>query len=601
VELLYGAAIDVQSGRPGAASRFSTLADSVVKLLSEPVQRQGFGEYFSYFTQPPNLPAGAAKFTSAHLTSFPGDPIPPLFICRAEQWARSVRAIRCCGQTYRIDEVTTDGCYGDLVVIRGEGFRSERSWYIGTGDTELKSDVIFAGVDGGRVAPADEDYVSWSDTEVQVRLPEGAVSGPVEMLIICTRNLRGEPIGYICGLQTRLPAHTLRDTVITVGAATIEQLVLVINGRTIGARAGETIVVEAEACKPVRLYVRVARAESVEITDSSGNPVEFPEGSPDPQRTVEGVVELQAPTDESYTVRATSSCGNSPPRSFQIERYLKVTPSVASLVVTAGTPFAGEVCVSCSSDVIDRDDITVTLRVVGDDPGISLRETEIAVPAGRDCMPFMADALSAGCGPGIIEASVEGHRSGSVGLTITPTDVQTTFTGAATMFTNDSRFSGPFIQRLTLGVRFLADRETVAITNFPDITTATFPVPSAPDICGNTNQVTVRMIGGGVGTWDCVTGEINIPVELDFTHTIGCTGNSTALFTLTTEISTSPGGAFSLSGTRTDSAGNVTIAGASRFIDGFLGGEGIGSPSSAREFSLAISGSFAPAPPPCCV
>ena len=206
VELLYGAALDVQSGRSGAAARFETLAELVVKELSEPVQRQGFGESFPRFKEQPNPQEGMAQFTSAHFTAFPGDPIAPLFTCRAEHWDRTARAVLCCGQTYRIDEVTTGGCYGDLVIIRGEGFRSERSWHIGSGRTELKSDVIFTGADGERVAPADEDYVSWTDTEVRVHLPDGSVSGPVEMSIICTRNLRGESIASECGLQTRLPA-----------------------------------------------------------------------------------------------------------------------------------------------------------------------------------------------------------------------------------------------------------------------------------------------------------------------------------------------------------------------------------------------------------
>lgn len=57
--------------------------------------------------------------------------------------------------------------YGETLAIRGQGFGTSR----GTGK------VVF----NGNVEPASSDYVSWSDTEIRVRVPTGARKGEIRV------------------------------------------------------------------------------------------------------------------------------------------------------------------------------------------------------------------------------------------------------------------------------------------------------------------------------------------------------------------------------------------------------------------------------------
>lgn len=59
-----------------------------------------------------------------------------------------------------------NGLYGDIIIIKGARFGSKQG----------SSFVLF-----NNIAAEDQDYVSWSDTEIRVRIPVGATTGPVSV------------------------------------------------------------------------------------------------------------------------------------------------------------------------------------------------------------------------------------------------------------------------------------------------------------------------------------------------------------------------------------------------------------------------------------
>lgn len=86
-----------------------------------------------------------------------------------------------------IDSMSADGgSIGDLLVIRGLNFGANRdassvrfSW---TGSTAFPAPDEESGRGYAQPSDSDGEYVSWSDKEIRVRIPDGAVSGGVSVM-----------------------------------------------------------------------------------------------------------------------------------------------------------------------------------------------------------------------------------------------------------------------------------------------------------------------------------------------------------------------------------------------------------------------------------
>ncbi len=73
-----------------------------------------------------------------------------------------------------------DAVTGGLLIIKGYNFGINR----GTSEVIFTAQTVASAIDGtglseSIVADNDEDYTSWSDKEIQMRIPDGAVSGPL--------------------------------------------------------------------------------------------------------------------------------------------------------------------------------------------------------------------------------------------------------------------------------------------------------------------------------------------------------------------------------------------------------------------------------------
>ncbi len=75
-----------------------------------------------------------------------------------------------------------------IVTIKGSNFGSERSERIGR--------VYFGGVEA-------KEYVSYSDTEIQVRVPDGAVSGPLDVWVYKNHVTTTDEFTYIPGAEIK--------------------------------------------------------------------------------------------------------------------------------------------------------------------------------------------------------------------------------------------------------------------------------------------------------------------------------------------------------------------------------------------------------------
>ena len=159
--------------------------------------------------------------------------------------------------------------------------------------------------------------------------------------------------------------------------------------------------------------------------------------------------------------------------------------------------------------------------------------------------------------------------------------IDSTLTGTVSFSTADTRFPGPFLSPLTLTAVFVANG-TVRLGPFPTIVVGPFPTPVGA------NTITITMVGGGIGTFNKALGTLSMPITLHFDHSLALAGDSDVTFGLTTASSTSPSGAFALTGLPLNAAtGLIVLVGASRFRGGFLGG---------TDCSVTVTGTFAPIP-----
>jgi hypothetical protein len=161
-----------------------------------------------------------------------------------------------------------------------------------------------------------------------------------------------------------------------------------------------------------------------------------------------------------------------------------------------------------------------------------------------------------------------------------------TFTGTSTISTTHPDAPGPFVDTLTAGAEFSADRRTVVL-RLPQIRRVTTPQPDV------TVTIEVTMVGGGTGMFTPADGSMAVPVTLLFRVLVQFLGitvsdtTSTLSDTLTTGSDTSPTGAFSDTGAPMDGTGFVVLVADGQFTGGVLNG---------RDVSLVIVGTVSPRP-----
>ena len=137
-------------------------------------------------------------------------------------------------------------------------------------------------------------------------------------------------------------------------------------------------------------------------------------------------------------------------------------------------------------------------------------------------------------------------------------DETVNFTGPATMTTSNTNAPGPFVQNVTIGLKFLKyDHTKLEITNFPTITAGPFATP----VGQNTTTVTLASVQSNSVTPG--NGKITITMTLHFTHSLTGAGASDLPITISTD---NTGGSRVNTGTR-----HVTLAGTGTFVGGFLG------------------------------
>jgi hypothetical protein len=256
-----------------------------------------FERWFKVMTvQPASLPSAPPQGSPFAL---PGTDLSPftLDLCRLERWVETARAVRCvCLEFYRIThivnlehrrgdggELVGEGCPGDLIEIQGNDFGA-RDWGLG----DLRSEVIFAGGSTLGVAVAEEDYVLWSDTRVQVRVPEHASTGMITLRILC----RDVDVSE-CGVQLKLVRGLSADRLFTIPGVP-----------ALRTPAGGS----ARWCEDFRIMVSARDAESVTVRDDDGREVFFPEGAPGSRRAIDGTITVREAVSRTYTLTARNVC-----------------------------------------------------------------------------------------------------------------------------------------------------------------------------------------------------------------------------------------------------------------------------------------------------
>jgi hypothetical protein len=145
------------------------------------------------------------------------------------------------------------------------------------------------------------------------------------------------------------------------------------------------------------------------------------------------------------------------------------------------------------------------------------------------------------------------------------------FSGAAELRTTHPYAAGPFPSDVNLTVKFSDCRASISITDFPPLTTAF-------DTLAGRNTSTLRMTGGGYGTFNSSNGLLVIPITLRLENSNLLFGNSTLSLRLAAEGEADAKNAVS---------GSVTLRGTGTFVGGALNG---------TQGTLAVTGAFSPRP-----
>ena len=566
---------------------------------------------------------------------FPGFFRPRPFDCRVEQWERSARAVRCCGQTYRIDDISGERCPGEIITITGWGFSHVRP----TQDPDTGEDiyppgldpriwpfphtpaipgggppgpfenvVLFPAADGGQIVAT--EYPEWLFDRVQVVIPDGAVSGAIEMRIICDETFHGRPTDLDrCGIETRLPAHRPSNALLDLDTGTLTVRAIDMDsgsGRSVTVSVADEparLEVGAEGCTDLNVNVSGTNLRELTLAFSDGTSIPFRQGSAGATRDIPDVfaVPVFGPDGETQRVTVTGrdGCDRLLTVNLIIFRRLLVKLDVArgphDPRTTTSVPVMTEV--SCNPQEIpdwERDlPVRLLLRAPVRAPaGISVSPSSFDLP---DAGPATSEITFAGpfvdCGAVTIEGSVPtsgsrrppGHVDGTAEIVVR--------TGA---FSANITGSGRFDIRAPAG-RTLPDEisppfgigglsTTLFFDAFGDAA-APNSVVRVSDISASLGDgIDLRQTGGGTGTYNCIDNSLEILIDIEIGFPFGSISMS-PVFTTGATMS----GPFTATGRPVSPDGSVRLAAA-----GVLSGSGSGGGVDGFDALITLEGTITP-------
>lgn len=335
--------------------------------------------------------------------------------CQHERAGRTARVIRCaCGERYEIEDIVTldralpdgepyhrEGCPGEWVEIRGDGFGDSRYWGIG----ERQSEVIFSGRGREGVSPDNEDYRLWKNSRVQVRVPEGAVTGRLSMRILCRRTLSGRLLDVSrCGVQLRGAAGRPENRHFEVPTAPDIKRFRVTSPEWEAAVSR----LEATSCTEVSLQVRAVNAEQAVILNSRGERIEFPEGEPGERRVIEGTVTVSDHEDQVYTLRATNACAETVD-TVEVTWLTRIVLETEPGEVRAGSSFELRIRHPCSPELLGFDSAVLQLSAEGVGGTLTGLPDVVRFEGAETEKLFTIETQAESCGGITIRAEVVEH------------------------------------------------------------------------------------------------------------------------------------------------------------------------------------------------
>jgi len=289
----------------------------------------------------------------------------PTNLCQEERAGRTERAVKCaCFDSYEIDRISNlsqtppddgtyigEACPGDRIAIKGRGFGRNRDW----GLDSQKSEVVFQGSevtyrDGMTGVPATE-YDEWSDTRVEVTVPEESQPGPILMRILCD----GINVSK-CGIQLKPVVGDVSNRRVAIPEPPTIDTAL--------AQDRDGIARDRfEACEPVSLFVVASNAEQVKVLDEDGDEIEFPAGVYGERREIRGETEsVRTPESATYTVHASNVC-HEIAESVSPERFTGIDVAVEPAVVTPGESATLVLRNFCEPEMLNLDEVVVDISL----------------------------------------------------------------------------------------------------------------------------------------------------------------------------------------------------------------------------------------------
>jgi hypothetical protein len=506
--------------------------------------------------------------------------------CRAAWWIETERAVRClCRDSYRVDAIencsegrdpTDPPCAGECVRLLGLGFGETRSQEL----FGVQNEVVFSG--RGREGVEATEYVAftatdgtgattehadgWSDGEIRLRVPEGAVSGGFEVRVLCFDRPRDCP-----SIPTKLrqPA-SLREVELQPGpSASLEASG---GGDAVYADDSSTVTLRVLACSEVTLTARIVAGEAFSLTDSRGESL-----APDVEERRDDFTlatwRVEEPAEETYALTVSNPCGEVV-RTVQVSRYRSTVVQVARTLLVAGEATTGTASIPCPEST----GVDILLWYRGP---IAVSPTFAHIASGSTSTDFDVAADPDGCGTATVEAvtgrlderpdgsrtfySREDHERGEATLEVTAVPVRLRLDFSARLRTSSDLLPGPTLQRdLSTDTIFPADR-----TGF-DFGSLSFSI-------GSTHVA--RRSPARLGRYDPEYHELEIDVDLAISPSEIYIPDFKVSMTLSTAFTPTP--VFGLRGgpltrDRLHLAGEGTARDAGGPLSGWINGETVG-------------------------
>jgi hypothetical protein len=155
--------------------------------------------------------------------------------------------------------------------------------------------------------------------------------------------------------------------------------------------------------------------------------------------------------------------------------------------------------------------------------------------------------------------------------------------GAATLTTSWNQAPGPFVQTVQASVFFKAPfHQDIMLTSLTNILVLITSPPAPQQV-----NVTITLNGVSTGSYDPGNGFMSLTLPLHFHYDVAIPDDNIVFFLDTAAAS----GGFPM-----DAFGTVTLAGSGTFTDGFLAGNGFGSPSQPQTANLIVTATIVPHP-----